>query len=100
MNKSTPRFREWCILVSAELSLDGGQSVLTLPELSLRQAVSILRAQGVTQLFKGLEVLPGLGEAGVLGNTGLRDGDGAEGNCEQDGSTDKSSKNTICHFVF
>lgn len=52
-------------MVSTELALDGGQPLLTLPELSLGQAVGVLRAQGVTQLFQGLEVLPRLSQAAI-----------------------------------
>lgn len=42
--KASPRFREWCVLISTELMLDGSQPLFTLPQLRLSQAVSILRA--------------------------------------------------------
>lgn len=61
-----PGIREWCLLVTTELPLNGSQPVLTLPQLSLGQAVSVLRAQGVTQTSQGLEVLPCLGKAAIL----------------------------------
>lgn len=70
-NNIEPRIREWCVLVSAELALDGSQPLLTLPQLSLGQAVSILGAQGVTQLFQSLEVLSCLGEAAIRRDTSL-----------------------------
>lgn len=53
-------------MVTTELPLNGSQPVLTLPQLSLGQAVSILRAQGVTQTSQGLQVLPCLGKAAIL----------------------------------
>ena len=68
---NAPRIREWCVLVSAELVLDGRQPLLTLPQLRLGEAVSVLRAQGVAQLLQGLEVLPCLGEAAIHCKTSL-----------------------------
>lgn len=51
------RFRTRCVMLSTELTLDGSQPIFTLHKLGLCQAVSVLRAQGITQLFQGLKVL-------------------------------------------
>ena len=53
------------VRLPAELPLDGGQPLLTLPQLGLGEAVGVLWAQGPTELPEGHQVPPRLGRAAL-----------------------------------
>lgn len=90
--KAPPRFGDRCILVTAELPLDGRQPVLTLPQLGLGQAVGVLGAQRVTQLLQGLQVLLRFHQAAVCCDTRLAQN-------ESGGLENRLHSNDVKHIV-